>query len=329
MYKLFFILTFFSLINIGCKNDKSSATELNEKPISATPKKKAVVPPVNADSTYAFVEKQLSFGTRVPGSPGHKAMKEWLVTKTKSFGLEVMVQEFTTSFMNKTNVKAYNIIASLNPEKSERILLAAHWDTRLIAEKDPDAKKVNTPIMGADDGGSGVAALLEIMRVMSEKQIDLGVDFIFFDAEDQGNEGVDWCLGSQYWSKNLHKKDYKADWGILLDLIGAKGAMFHKEEFSRYYAKTYLDKVWALAQKMGYGKYFIDQPVGTIQDDHYFVNTGANIPMIDIINTLPSGMFGSYHHTHKDDIGIIDKDVLKAVTQVTIAAVYKYSDGSL
>lgn len=329
MNRLLFILALISLMFISCKNEKNTATENIEQVIKSSPKQKAVVPPVNADSTYEFIKKQLSFGTRVPGSPGHKAMKNWLVAKIKSYGLEVTVQEFKTSFMNKSDVQAYNIIGTLNPEKTQRILLAAHWDTRLIAEKDPDASRVNIPIMGADDGGSGVAALLEIMRVISEKQIDLGVDFIFFDAEDQGNEGTDWCLGSQYWSKNLHKKDYKADWGILLDLIGAKGAMFHKEEFSRYYAKTYVDKVWSLAQKMGYGKYFIDQPVGTIQDDHYFVNTGANIPMIDIINTLPSGMFGSYHHTHKDDIGIIDKEILKAVTQVTIAAVYKYSDGSL
>ncbi|MBK8080821.1 MAG: M28 family peptidase [Saprospiraceae bacterium] len=252
MYKLFFILTFFSLINIGCKNDKSSATELNEKPISATPKKRRWYLRSMQIQHMHLSKNNYLFGTRVPGSPGHKAMKEWLVTKTKSYGLEVMVQEFTTSFMNKTNVKAYNIIASLNPEKSERILLAAHWDTRLIAEKDPDAKKVNTPIMGADDGGSGVAALLEIMRVMSEKQIDLGVDFIFFDAEDQGNEGVDWCLGSIL-VKNLHQKDYKVDWEFCWTLLVQKGPCFTKKNFPDIMQKHILTKYGPLLKKWAMG----------------------------------------------------------------------------
>jgi glutaminyl-peptide cyclotransferase len=321
-----FLFLFLIVLNTGCKDDKKS----DSKDVSTdTPKQKAVVPPISADSVYYFVEKQLSFGTRVPGSEGHKKMKDWLVEKCKSFGLEVEVQEFKASFLGKKDVPSYNIIATLNPDHKKRVLLAAHWDTRLIAEKDPDPAKQNKPIMGADDGGSGVAALLEIMRVMSEKPIDLGVDFIFFDAEDQGEDGGNWCIGSQYWSKNPHQKGYTAEWGILLDLVGAKGATFHKEEISRYFAGKYVDKVWDLAHKMGYEKYFIKQNVGQIHDDHYYVNTIAKIPMIDIIYTTPAGMFGKYHHTHDDDIGIIDKDVLKAVTQVTTATIYKYSDGSL
>ncbi|MBK8620878.1 MAG: M28 family peptidase [Saprospiraceae bacterium] len=321
-----FLFLFLIVLNTGCKDDKKS----DSKDVSTdTPKQKAVVPPISADSVYFFVEKQLSFGTRVPGSEGHKKMKDWLVATCKSYGLEVEVQEFKASFLGKKDVPSYNIIASLNPDHKKRVILAAHWDTRLIAEKDPDPSRQKDPIMGADDGGSGVAALLEIMRVMSSKPIDLGVDFIFFDAEDQGEDGGNWCIGSQYWSKNPHQKGYTAEWGILLDLVGAKGATFHKEEISRYFAGKYVDKVWDLAHKMGYGKYFIKQNVGQIQDDHYFVNTIAKIPMLDIIYTTPAGMFGSYHHTHKDDIGIIDKDVLKAVTQVTTATIYKYSDGSL
>ena len=131
------------------------------------------------------------------------------------------------------------------------------------------------------------------------------------------------------YGENPHQKGYTAEWGILLDLVGAKGATFHKEEISRYFAGKYVDKVWDLAHKMGYEKYFIKQNVGQIHDDHYYVNTIAKIPMIDIIYTTPAGMFGKYHHTHNDDIGIIDKEVLKAVTQVTTATIYKYSDGSL
>lgn len=324
---LFIFLGIFLALS-SCKND-SENNKAKEEIVQVKPKKKAMVPPIQADSAYAFVEKQLSFGTRVPGSVGHIAMKDWLVSYAKSLGYEVNIQNFTASFLGKTNVPSYNIIVSLNPEYPQRMILAAHWDTRLIAEKDSDDAKKNKPIMGADDGASGVAALLEIMRTMKSHPIELGVDFIFFDAEDQGEEGGNWCLGSQYWSKNPHKKDYKAEWGILLDLVGAQNATFHKEEFSMHYAGKYVDKVWSLAKNMGYEKYFVNQPIGTIQDDHYYVNAMAKIPMIDIIYTLPSGFFGHYHHTHKDDIGIIDRETLRAVTQVTLAAVYKYSDGSL
>ncbi|MFZ1704035.1 MAG: M28 family peptidase [Saprospiraceae bacterium] len=328
MKKRYLYLLTFVAFNIGCKNDADSKKSVDQNQ-TPTVKKKVMVPAINGDSVYHFVENQLSFGTRVPGSAGHKAMKDWLVKKSTSYGLTVVVQDFKASFLGKTDIASYNIIASLNPEHKTRMILAAHWDTRLIAEKDSNPAKTNQPIMGADDGASGVAALLEIMRVMSQKNIDLGVDFIFFDAEDQGDEKGNWCIGSQYWAKNLHKKDYTADWGILLDLIGAQNAKFHKEEISMYYAGKYVDKVWGLAQGMGYGQYFLNEKIGQIQDDHYYVNSIAKIPMIDIINTLPSGNFGSYHHTHSDDIGIIDREVLRAVTQVTIAAVYKYSDGTL
>jgi len=313
----------------SCKED--SAKKVNDKTEIQPAKKKAIIPAIQADSAYYFIEKQLSFGTRVPGSEGHKAMKDWLVSTLKSMGLTVVVQEFKADFLGKKGVQSYNIIASLNPDHKQRMIIAAHWDTRLIAEKDSDESMRDKPIMGADDGGSGVAGLLEIARTMILNPIDLGVDFIFFDAEDQGENSIteSWCLGAQYWSKNPHIKGYTADWGILLDLMGAKDAKFHKEGVSMYFAASWMDKVWALAQNMGYGKYFINQKIGDIVDDHFYVNRDAKIPMIDIIHTNPSGNFGHYHHTHKDNIDIIDKNTLKAVIQVVTAAAYKYSDGSL
>jgi len=332
MSRLLLLALFIFIAFFGCKNDvttdKNPDVQLSREGAPPSPQK-AVIPAINVDSSYAFIEKQLSFGTRVPGSKGHLAMKDWMVSKLKSYGMEVTVQPFKASFMGKKDMQCYNIIASYKPEKKRRMLLAAHWDTRLIAEKDKDTTLQKMPIAGADDGASGVAGLLEIARTISVKGIDMGVDFIFFDAEDQGLDMDNWCLGAQYWSKNPHKEGYRADWGILLDLVGAKGATFHKEEGSRSYAGTYLDKVWALGQGMNYGQFFRSETIGMITDDHYFVNTVAKIPMIDIINTYPSGYFASYHHTHDDNIKIIDRSTLKAVIQVTTAALYKYSDGSL
>jgi Zn-dependent M28 family amino/carboxypeptidase len=188
----------------------------------------------------------------------------------------------------------------------------------------------NKPIMGADDGASGVAVVLELARLVHENPIDLGIDFILFDAEDNGdtNDDDSWCLGSQHWSREAVRTRYRADFGILLDLVGAKGAIFPKEYFSQYYAREIHNKVWDLAGAMGYGDLFYDVQRGAVNDDHYHVNKITGIPMIDIIN-LPkaNGSFGDYHHTHKDNIDIIDKNVLRKTGQVVTAVLYKTSIG--
>ncbi len=306
----------------GCRQDPAVVED--PKPTKAAVK----VPSVNGDTLYGFVEKQLSFGHRIPGTEEHKACKDWIVEKLKGYGAETQVQEFKASFYDVVDADAYNIIAAFNPDKKHRVLLAAHWDSRMVAEKDPEKSMQDDAIMGADDGGSGVAGLLEIARVISENPIDLGIDLIFFDAEDNGTPNQNnksWCLGSQHWAKNMHDPNYKAKFGILLDMIGAKGATFGKEGFSQRYAKRYQDKIWSLGQRMGYTDLFVDTPFAGIEDDHVYVNQ-AGIPMLDIINyDLQTNKFAHYHHTHKDDISVIDKRVLRVVTQVVTAAIYKES----
>lgn len=309
----------------ACKEDPKPA------PTPKVKKPRAKIPSSNVDSVYSFVEQQLAFGHRIPGTSEHLACKDWLVGKFNAYGASVQVQEFKASFFDKVDQPAYNIIASYNPEHRQRILLAAHWDSRAVAEKDPEESKQNDPIHGADDGGSGVAALLEIARNISQNPIDLGIDIILFDAEDNGdsNNTYTWCLGSQYWSKNKHLSSYSAEFGILLDMIGAKGAKFPKEGHSQNFAKRPHDKVWSLAQNMGYDHLFINDKFPAITDDHMHVNMIAKIPMMDIINwDLSSNTFDLYHHTHDDNIEVIDKNVLRTVTQVVLATIYKVSDGS-
>lgn len=305
----------------GCKNDKKDSSVAVEKP-------RAIVPRISKDSAIYFLEKQLSFGVRVPGTEGHKNTRDWLVEKMKSYGAEVQVQNFKGSFLGKKDVEGFNIIASINPSHKQRVLLMAHWDTRLIAEKDPDEAKRNKAIPGAVDGASGVAALLEIARSIHQNPIDLGVDFIFFDMEDQGEDGENWCLGSKYWAENPHKKNYTAQFGILLDLIGAKNSTYGYEGYSYRFAGELLKKVWNLAGQMGYGHLFKVYDGGGIMDDHYYVNTIRNIPSIDIIETNASGGFGSYHHTHNDNLDAIDPEILRSVIQVVTAVLYKTSDGT-
>ena len=316
----------------SCKNDTPS--ESTTKPAMQKPRVK--VPKFDGDKAYALVEKQLSFGHRIPGTPEHKATKDWYVDQLKATGAEVQVQEFKASFLGIEDKESYNIIASFNPKNTHRVMLAAHWDSRLIAEKDEDKSMQEKPIMGADDGATGTAILLQIANMIKENPIDLGIDIVLFDAEDQGDSKgneTSWCLGSQYWGKNPHVPNYKAKFGILLDMVGAKDAQFGKEGYSRTRAGVQLEKIWALAKGMGYSDYFQDFDAGGITDDHKYVMDYRKFPMVDIINTPKdptSGdtSFGHYHHTHKDNIDIVSKRTLKVVGQVLTAVIYKESDGS-
>lgn len=325
MKKISFYLILTFVLITGCKENPKPAA------IPKVKKERARIPSSNVDSVYSFVQQQLAFGHRIPGTPEHLACKDWLVGKFESYGASVQEQSFKASFFDKVDQPAYNIIATFNPKKEQRVLLAAHWDSRLVAEKDPEVSMKDKPIHGADDGGSGVAALLEIARQIAQNPIDLGVDIILFDAEDNGNnnDNYSWCLGSQHWSRNKHISGYNPEFGILLDLVGAKGATFPKEGHSQTYAKKVHDKVWALAGAMGYDHLFLNDRFAGINDDHWHVNTIAKIPMIDIINwDLSRNTFDLYHHTHDDNIDIIDKNILRTVTQVVLATIYKVSDGS-
>jgi glutaminyl-peptide cyclotransferase len=309
----------------GCKTDTGTKQQTD------IVKPRATVPAVSPDSAFSLIDKQLSFGVRVPGTPGHKATKDWIKARMEAYGASVEIQEFKASFLGKTNITSWNIIAKINPEYQNRVILFAHWDTRLIAEKDKNESMREKPILGAVDGASGVAGLLEIARLVHSNPLnEFGIDFVFFDAEDQGNDGLmeSWCLGSQYWSASVTKQENKPKYGILLDLIGAKGATYSKEGISATYAGDLQNKIWELAAAMGKGNIFINAPIGQITDDHYYVNTIAGIPTVDIIETKPSGYFAAYHHTHDDNIESIDRENLAAVIQVVTAAIYKMSDNS-
>ncbi|MEO1434208.1 MAG: M28 family peptidase, partial [Bacteroidota bacterium] len=197
------------------------------------------IPTFNADSAFAFVEKQVSFGPRVVNTEAHVNCGDWLAGKFREFGANVIEQRAELTAYTGETLNARNIIASYAPDKKRRVLLCAHWDSRHVADYDPDVSKRENPILGADDGGSGVAVLLEIARQLQDNPMDyMGVDLILFDAEDHGQPSDgggfpqmqdSWCLGSQYWGKNPHVNGYNANFGILLDMVGSKNARFTKD----------------------------------------------------------------------------------------------------
>ena len=324
-----------TMLFFQCQNDNTSATAVDNPP------KQVTVPSFNRDSAYAYVAQQVAFGPRVLGSEGHQQCKEWLVSKLKAFGAEVVEQDFEAEVYTGDKFSATNIIGQYNPAARKRVVLAAHWDTRHIADSPLSTERKNEPILGADDGGSGVGVLLEIARNLQSNPIDLGVDIVLFDAEDYGdsesedeNSAYTYAIGAQYWARNPHRSNYQAQYGILLDMVGTKDARFPKEGFSMRYAAPLVNRIWDLAARMGYGNYFANVNAGGITDDHRMVNEVGRIPMIDIIN-LPlkpnddPPPFGSHWHTHNDDMHIINKRTLKAVGQVVTAVIYREAGGNL
>lgn len=308
----------------------------NAQPETVTEVKQATTtaPSFNADSAYAFIDRQVAFGYRVPNMPGHKACGDYLAAELKRFGAQVYEQEMTLTAYDGTKLDCRNIIGSFNPEQEKRILLFAHWDTRPYSDEDPNPANHCKPIDGADDGASGVGVLLEIARQIGMKTPNIGIDIAFFDAEDYGvpefakeqygNTSDTWCLGSRFWGRNPHKPGYKAQFGILLDMVGARDAVFYKEYISMRYAARYVDEVWEKARNLGYGKYFINANGGAITDDHEAIIEETGIPCLDIINYDPNTEegFRAHWHTQNDNMNVIDRDVLKAVGQTVIEIIY-------
>lgn len=312
-----------SVLLFSCSNQDNKTVE-NAKDTSILDAKKVELI-FNEDSAYTYIFNQVNFGPRVPGTKGHAACHAYIVNFLRPLVDTLILQNTTAITFDKKTIPVKNIIASINPNASKRILLAAHWDTRPFA--DQDTKDKDKPILGANDGASGVGILMEIASVLKKNPLPIGVDIIFFDAEDWGGDVEDsYCLGSQFWGKNPHIPNYKADFGILLDMVGAPNAMFGFEGFSSAEAPSYLSMVWAEANKAGYGNYFKNFQRGYVTDDHFYVMKYRQIPMIDIIDSDPQteSNFGKYWHTHNDNMDAIDRRTLKAVGQTVVNVLTNY-----
>ena len=310
----------------SCKSSKKADAETETMTM--------VGPTFNADSAYAFCAKQCEFGPRTMNSEAHDKCGEWIAAKFREYGCTVTEQKADLKAFDGTVLKSTNIIASYKPELTTRILLCAHWDCRPWADNDPDSTNWRKPVMGANDAASGVAVMLEVARLIQKADsLQMGVDFVCFDAEDWGvpqwsdkeDTGDSWALGAQYWSQNPHKANYEARYGILLDMVGGQGAQFWQESISKQYAQGIVDKVWSAAKTIGYGSYFNDLEGGMINDDHLPINKNTKIPTIDIIPYYPDcsqSNFGPTWHTINDDMQHIDPNTLKAVGQTIIQVLY-------
>jgi Zn-dependent M28 family amino/carboxypeptidase len=312
------------LLLSSCGNEAPKSTK--EQPAASTPAYASASPAFNSDSAFLSIEKQLAFGARVPNSEAHRNCGDYIVRQFRKYSDNVIEQKSGIKNFDGSTLNMRNIIAEINPSASRRIMICTHWDSRPYADKDPNPENQHKPVPAADDGASGVAVMIEMARVIHDKKLPIGIDFICFDDEDLGKSEYNesYCLGSQYWGKHLHKPLYKAEYGILLDMVGGTGAKFAWEEYSMKYAEPVLRKVWETAAKLGYSNYFYYFHSGGIQDDHYYVNEYAHIPTIDVIHysDQTNSSFPVWHHTTNDNISNIDRNTLKAVGQTLLEVLY-------
>ena len=306
---------------------KEQSTDMNQpadKPLAA-------IPSFNADSAYVYIEQQLAFGNRVPTSPSHDKCAEYLIAHFKQHADTVYIQKYVTTAFDGTKLNSTNIIASFNTHATTRVMLSAHWDSRPFA--DQDTIDQNKPIQAANDAGSGVAILMEAAKALQSQKPNIGVDLVLFDSEDYGQPSNStlpqvensYCLGSQYWAKNPHVANYKADFGINLDMVGASDAVFMREQVSVTNADWVSQYVWGLADRLGYSSLFVPQMAGAITDDHLYVMQGRQFPCIDVIHYSNQSGFGIHWHTHRDDMNWISKNTLQAVGRTVLQAIYQYN----
>lgn len=312
----------------GCRTNGNSDSRTDD---SVAGKGVVIGAPFDADSAYAYVDRQVAFGPRVPGSEASAACSAWLQSELERHGAKgVKTQTGVVTAFNGDRLPIVNVMASYNPEARHRVLLLAHYDTRPWADFDDREENRLLPIPGANDGASGVGVLLEVARQLGQNEPAIGVDMLFVDAEDYGqssgfsNHDESWALGTQHWVANIpYASDSLPRYAILLDMVGGIDAKFHREYFSNQAAPGIVDKVWGAAARAGYGDRFVNVDGGAVIDDHFYVNQ-AGIPAINIIESKNEATksFNPTWHTAQDNMDNIDRKTLKAVGQTVLNVIY-------
>ena len=267
----------------------------------------------NAARAYRDLVKQCDFGPRVPGTPAHERCADWLVAQLKPLAHSVTRQRFTTT-VNGTTLHLTNIVATFNPKGTGDVLLCAHWDTRPRAECDADPAKRGQPILGANDGASGVAVLLEIARALQAHPPRQQVTLVLFDGEDYGRAVEGMFLGSRYFARQYAGRP--PDWAALLDMVGDKDLRLPQEAISLARAPQVVTRIWAAAARAG-STAFVPARGESILDDHVPL-LERGLPCVDIIDfTYPS-----WHTTadtpdkcSAESLGQVGRALLKALAE--------------
>ncbi len=273
-------------------------------------------PPFDETRSFEYLTKFVAFGPRTPGSANHAAAADWLETELRQFADRVSLQSVVVP-INDDTLRGTNIIASFNlqPTRNARVMLSAHWDTRPWADQDLDSSVRSSPVIGANDGGSGVAVILEIARVLSENPLEIGVDLILFDLEDSGRDStVAYALGSEFFATN--NPEYRPSFGINLDMVCDSALQIPREANSVLGARQVVDLIWKAAEDEG-ADVFIDRAGTAVFDDHIaFLQRGIRV--VDLIHTP----FPPYWHTVDDTIDNCSAGSLGQVGNTLLRVLY-------
>ncbi|MEX1139728.1 MAG: M28 family peptidase [Bacteroidota bacterium] len=315
--KLLFVCLSAGLMLISCNDAKRDSPGKSET--SST--QAMEVPIFDSQRAFQYLKQQTDFGPRNPGSTGYQQCLAFLQSELSTFADSVFLQRFSYRTSRGETYQGTNVIARFGRSTGNRILLSAHWDTRPWADQDVNPGNYNKPILGANDGASGVAVLLEFARAFSANPLPTGIDIVLFDAEDTGESGnsESFALGSQYFAKNL-PANTQYRYAINFDMVGDKNLEIRRESNSDTYAPALMDAVFNRARLLGYPQ-FIDEKIAGIYDDHIPLNE-ANIPAIDLIDFNYPDHTNRYWHTMDDTPDKCSPESLEAVGTVILHILY-------
>jgi glutaminyl-peptide cyclotransferase len=237
----------------------------------------------DADRAFFYLQAQVAFGPRVAGSPAHQQCLDYLQRELSYFADSVWTQPFTYHSVDRNETLSLtNIVGRFAPQKRDRVLLCAHWDSRPFADQDRDPMNHGIPIPGANDGASGVAILLELARQLASSPVTPGVDIVFFDGEDYGREGNldDYLLGAKNYAKNLPEPAPR--FVVLLDMVGDKDLHIPQEVYSKRSAAPILDKIYDAAKRVKASAFERRDGIPVVDDHIPFLQAG--IPAVDLID---------------------------------------------
>lgn len=271
----------------------------------------------DGESAMRYVQAQMQFGPRVPGSPAAQRAGDWIIAEMKKRADTVIVQSWTHTTADGKQLPMRNILARFRPADANRILYVTHWDTRPVSDKSANLGERQMPVPGANDGASGVALFVALSDALKKSPPASGVDLLFVDGEDYGTFGpplVDVLIGSTWFASHLPEPGYKPMFGVLWDMIGDNDLKIKKEPYSIQGAPEVVDRVWRVAAELGHDDVFVNEQYGYgITDDHVPL-LQAGLRAIDVIDIdYPD------HHRSTDTIDKISARSLSIVGEVAEA----------
>ena len=282
-------------------------------------------PYFDGQKAFRYLEAQVAMGPRYFGSPGHKALQDTLATFLGARAQELKIHETSMDHpYSGGTLDIVNFLARFNTHQTQRILILAHYDTRAFADQDPVEANRNLPILGANDGASGVAILMVLADMLATDAPDIGVDLLFVDAEDVGRSGdlANFALGSKMFVKDMNRLfgGVRPRYAVLLDMVGDKELSLPIEQYSWRGAQQLVRRVWDIAAELGYSQFKFEHGP-EIYDDHLpFMEAG--IPAIDIIDFDYPDRSNKYWHTLEDTADKCSPESLEAVGTVVAALIY-------